>query len=53
MILTEYGLHSTREGDRWRCVEWPGLVMRGDRYEGEGREFDALAEVLRHLANEP
>jgi hypothetical protein len=34
MILTEYGLHFAKEGDHWRCVEHPDLVMlRGDCYQ--------------------
>jgi len=38
MLLTEQGLHFRRDGDRWGCVEWPGLVMlRGDRFEVEGQ----------------
>jgi hypothetical protein len=32
ILCAEYGLHFTREGDRWRCVEWPDLMMlRGER----------------------
>ena len=32
MILTEAGLHFTKDGQRWRCVEWPALTMLpGDR----------------------
>jgi len=47
MILTELGLHFAKEGDRWRCVEWPGLTMLpGDRYEVDGRDFNSLAEAL-------
>ena len=47
MILTEFALHFAKEGDRWRCVEWPGLTMLpGDRYEVDVREFDSLAEAL-------
>jgi hypothetical protein len=50
VILTEFGLHFTREGDHWRCVEHPALVMLpGDRYEVEGREFDTLAEAAQTL----
>jgi hypothetical protein len=48
MILTEYGLHFAREGDRWRCVERPELVMlHGGRYQVEGLEFDPLVEALQ------
>jgi len=52
ILVGELGLHFTRDGDHWRCVEWPGLTMRGDRYEVEGQGFSSLAEVLRHVANE-
>jgi len=46
MILTEYGLHFAKEGDRWRCGEYPDLVMlRGGGYEVNVREFDSLAEA--------
>jgi hypothetical protein len=32
ILCAEYGLHFTREGDHWRCVEWPDLMMlRGER----------------------
>jgi hypothetical protein len=27
MILNEHGLHFTRDGNRWRYSEWPGLMM--------------------------
>jgi hypothetical protein len=48
VIQTEYGLHFRGEGDRWRCVELPELVMlRGGRYQVEGLEFDPLVEALR------
>jgi hypothetical protein len=34
MICTEQGLHFAKEGDHWRCVEHPDLVMlRGGRYQ--------------------
>ena len=26
----EYGLHFAREGDHWRCVEYPDLLMLRD-----------------------
>jgi len=39
MILTEYGLHFAKDGDRWRCVEHPELVMlRGERRRVGERE---------------
>jgi hypothetical protein len=34
MILTEHGLHFAKDGDHWRCVEHPDLLMlRGDCYQ--------------------
>jgi len=27
MVRAELGLHLTRDGDRWRCVERPELMM--------------------------
>ena len=37
----------SRDGGRWRSVEWPGLTMvPGDRYEVDGCDFDSLAEAL-------
>lgn len=38
ILVAEYGLHFAKDGDRWRCVEWPGLTMQGDRYEVEDGE---------------
>jgi hypothetical protein len=53
MILTELGLHVRKDGDRWRCAEWPELVMlRGGRYEVDGRGFNSLAEAVGFLKNE-
>jgi len=50
MVLTEPDIHFVKNGDRWRCVEWPGLTMLpGERYEVEAREFDSLAEALAQL----
>jgi len=44
----ELGLHFTRDGDRWRCVERPALVMLpGDRYEVRGRSYDLLTDAAR------
>jgi hypothetical protein len=44
MIVTELGLHFTRDGDRWRCAEYPDLVMlRGGGYEVDGQGLDTLA----------
>ena len=48
MILTEYGLHFTKDGDLWRCVEHPGLVMlRGGGYEVDGQGFNSLTEAVQ------
>lgn len=48
MILTEYGLHFAKDGDRWRCVDWPDLVMLpNDPDEVDGQRFDTLAEAVR------
>ena len=41
----ELGLYFARDGDRCRCVEWPGLTMRGNSYAADGPKFDSLAEV--------
>ena len=44
MILTEQGLHFSKVGDRWRCAEYPDLVMlRGGGYEVDGQGLDTLA----------
>jgi hypothetical protein len=54
MIPTEQGLHFARDGHRWRCVEYPDLVMLpGDRYEVEGQGFKSLAEAVSLLKNDP
>ena len=47
----EHGLHFAKEGDHWRCVEYPDLLMlRGvERYRVDGRTFLTLVEALRHL----
>jgi len=48
MIFTEYGLHFTKEGDHWRCVENPDLLMmRGERYRVGWREFAMKAGTRR------
>jgi len=48
VILTEYGLHFRKDGDRWRCVERPDLLMLpGDRYTVDGQGFNSLAEAVR------
>jgi hypothetical protein len=49
MILTETGLHFRCDGDRWRCVEYPALVMLpGSGYEVAGQQFDMLAAAVAH-----
>jgi hypothetical protein len=54
MILTEYGLHFAKEGDHWRCVEYPDVEMLGgDCYEVDGQGFDSLAEALAFLTGAP
>ena len=53
MILTELGLHFARDGDCWRYIEVPGLVMlRGERYRVGQQEFatQSLALADRHSA---
>ena len=47
MVLTEQGLHCAKDCDRWRCVEWPGLTVGGDRHEVEGRPRAAQSHPLR------
>jgi hypothetical protein len=48
MILTELGLHFTKDGDRRRCVERPELVMLpGGRCLVDGQGFDSLAGALQ------
>ena len=52
MILTEHGLHFRRDGDRWRCVEWPGLRLTRDgtyRVDGHAQVLASLADAVRHL----
>jgi hypothetical protein len=47
MILSEAGLHFTREGDRWRWVEHPDLLMlRGERYRVGQQEFASVSLAL-------
>jgi hypothetical protein len=54
MILTELGLHFRKDGDRWRCVERPELVMlRSGGYEVDGQGFNSLAEAVSLLKDEP
>jgi hypothetical protein len=50
MILTEQGLHFRRDGDHWRCVEFPTLVMlRDGGYIVAGQRFDTLTEAEESL----
>jgi hypothetical protein len=51
ILCAVYGLHFAKDGDHWRCVEYPDLVMlRGlERYRVGERTFGSLDEVLRHL----
>jgi len=55
IFCAEYGLHSIKDGDHWRCVELPDVVMlRGERYRLGDREFATLTEALRTLSdNQP
>ncbi len=53
ILCTEYGLHFAKDGDHWRCVERPELVMlRGERYRVRDREFASLTEALQALVAE-
>ena len=50
IFCAEYGLHFTRDGDHWRCVEYPDLLMLpGERYRVGDRTVGSLDEALRHL----
>ena len=51
ILCAEVGLQFAKDGDHWRCVEHPGLVMlRGDHYRVWERAFGSVDEALRHLA---
>ena len=52
MIVTEHGLQFRREGDRWRCVEHPELVMLGGGglYALDGDEERTFSDVQEALA---
>ena len=53
MILTELGLHLTRDGGRWRCVAYPDLVMpRDGGYEVDRQGLNTLAGAVRFLKGE-
>lgn len=50
MSLTENGLYFNKEGDHWRCVERPALLMlRGGGYWAADLTVGSLDEALRHL----
>ena len=49
MILTEYRLHFAKDGDHWRCVEFPEpLMLPSERYRVGERTFGSLDEALWH-----
>lgn len=59
MLVLEHGLRFRREGDRWRCVEHPELVMlsgaglfaiAGDEDTTYGDVQEALARLRRERA---
>jgi len=51
IFCADYGLHFAKDGDHWRCVEYPGLLMLSgcERYCVRGPSFGSLDEALRHL----
>ena len=51
ILCAESGLHFTKDGDRWRGVEHPDLLMLPDaeRYWVGGLTFGSLDEAMRHL----
>jgi hypothetical protein len=49
ILCAEYELHFAKDGDHWRCVEWPELrALPGERYRFGEREFATLdsAQVM-------
>jgi len=53
-LCAEYGLHFRKDGDRWRCVEWPALTMLlGERYEVDGQRFNSLAGAIGRARGDP
>ena len=52
MIVTEHGLQFQRDGDRWRCVEHPDLLMLGGagRFAIAGEEDTTFGDVQEALA---
>jgi len=54
MILTELGLHFTRDGDCCRCVEHPELQMTRDgtyRVDGYAQVFTSLHDAMQCLTD--
>jgi hypothetical protein len=53
IFCAEYGLHFAKEGDHWRCVEYPGVLLLSgsERYRVRERTFGSINEALRHLEN--
>jgi hypothetical protein len=51
IFCAECGLHFAKDGDGWRCVECPSLVMLPSpkRYRVAERTFGSLDEALRYL----
>jgi hypothetical protein len=50
-VCAEYGLHFRKDGDHWRCVELPELLMVPcKRYRVGDCEFATLGEAVRHLS---
>jgi hypothetical protein len=40
IFCAEYSLNFSKDGDHWRCVEWPEVVMlHGERYRLGERRF--------------
>jgi len=51
IFCAEYGLHFAKDGDHWRCIEQPDLVMLSgpERYRVGGLTLGSLYEAMRHL----
>jgi hypothetical protein len=50
ILCAGYGLRFAKDGDRWRCVEYPELAMlRGAGYKVGDRTCATLGEALRQL----
>ena len=52
ILCAEHGLHFAKEGDHWRCVERPDLVMLPgpEHYRVGGQAFATLDAALAHCA---